>query len=233
MDLARITSRTSRLISSRFPTVGVFDDIAASETDLRAAFTLEAMTNGRLQPLSRLRAIPGGEIVSGATANIAMAAFIHCSDRGSRFNDGRLGAWYAAKEIETAIAETIYHNERRLRASAGGFPNRIQMRELVLDMDIDLLDLRGLAPDYPDLYHPTDYSGSQAFGITRRWPFADPPIDGIVYDSVRRSGGINLCIFRPAALELPIDQGSHYDYIWDVKGNLVDVIELRSVSLGR
>lgn len=232
MDPVRITSRTARLISSRFPTIGVFDDIASSENDLRAAFALEAMTNGRLQPLERLRAIPNGEVVSGPTANIAMAAFIHCCDTGSRFNDGRLGAWYASTDTDTAIAETIYHNERRLRASAGGFPNRIQMRELVSSIDIDLLDLRGLAPKHPELYHPTDYSASQAFGVKRRWPFAEPPVDGLVYDSVRRTGGINVCIFRPTTLALPIDQGNHYDYVWDAKGNLADVIKLTSVPLG-
>ena len=36
----RVRSRTHRLIASRFPTVGVFDDIAESEEDARAAFEL-------------------------------------------------------------------------------------------------------------------------------------------------------------------------------------------------
>ncbi|HMF60532.1 MAG TPA: hypothetical protein VK595_09175, partial [Vicinamibacterales bacterium] len=57
---ARFTERTSRLISSRFPTVGVFDDIADNEEDLRAAFELEDLTNTRLIATERLRLIPGG-----------------------------------------------------------------------------------------------------------------------------------------------------------------------------
>ncbi|MFN0022801.1 MAG: RES family NAD+ phosphorylase [Parvularculaceae bacterium] len=231
MELSWIISRTSRLISSRFPTIGVFDDIASNEEDLRAAFQLEQLTNGRLQPLQRLRALPEGEILTGATATIAMAAFIHCSDHGSRFNDGSLGAWYAATEIETAIAETVYHNERRLRASSGGFPNRIQMRELIVQFDAGFLDLRGLRAAHPELYHPTDYSASQAFGLQRRWPFVSDPVDGIVYDSVRRNGGTNICIFRPKAIHLPVIQGDHFDYVWDAKGRLADVIRLTSVPI--
>lgn len=232
MPVARIASRTARLISTRYPTIGVFDDIAANEDDLRAAFILEQMTNGRLAPLARLRAIPNGGIAAGPTASIAMAAFLHCSDSGSRFNDGKLGAWYAATETQTAIAETIYHNERRLRASAGGFPNRIQMRELVVHVDMDFMDVRGLSATNPALYHPTDYSGSQAFGMQNRWPFSANPADGVVYDSVRRPGGTNICIFRPTALPLPIVQGEHYDYVWDASGGLLDVILLTSVPLG-
>jgi hypothetical protein len=230
MRNARVSARTARLISSRFPTIGIFDDIASNETELRVAFTLEQMTNGRLQPLERLQAIPNGEIAAGPTAALAMAAFLHCSESGSRFNDGRLGAWYAATNIETAISETVYHNERRLRASASGFPNRIQMRELVVNLDIDLLDIRGLASTYPGLYHPTDYSASQAFGVQKRWPFAKESVDGLVYDSVRRAGGTNICLFRPTALPLPIIQGDHYDYVWDPAGN-VKVIRLASVQL--
>lgn len=215
---ARVRARTRRLIASRFPTVGVFDDIAESAEELRAAFELEALTNDRLQ--SRIGEIPIGGIATGATASIAMAAWLHCSDEGSRFNDGRLGAWYASTDAPTAIEETVYHHEQRLRASAAGFPARIQMRELIVDLDKRLLDLRGKAASHPELYDPDDYSGSQRFAAERRWPYADPGEDGLVYDSVRKAGGTNICVFRPTALPLPIVQGDHYDYVWDAAGNL-------------
>ncbi len=57
---SRFRGRTSRLIASRFPTIGVFDDIAGGEEDLRAAFELEDLTNTRLVATERLRSIPGG-----------------------------------------------------------------------------------------------------------------------------------------------------------------------------
>lgn len=215
---ARVRARTRRLIASRFPTVGVFDDIAESKEDLRAAFELEALTNDRLQ--SRIGEIPAGGVATGPTATLAMAAFLHSSDEGSRFNDGRLGAWYASTDAATAIEETVYHHELRLRASTAGFPARIQMRELVVELDKRLLDLRGQAKDHPELYDPVDYSASQRFAAERRWPYADPGEDGLVYDSVRKAGGTNVCIFRPTALPLPIIQGDHYDYIWDSAGKL-------------
>jgi len=200
--------------------VGVFDDIADDEDDLRAAFMLEGLTNGRLQAADRLNALPRGGVVAGPTASIAMAAFLHCADGGGRFSDGRLGAWYAATEIETAIEETVFHNERRLRLSAAGFPARLQMRELVLTVDMEMLDLRGLKADRPELYDPDTYLQSQAFAAERRWPFAQPGLDGFVYDSVRRRAGQNVCIFRPGALPLPIVQGAHYEYAWDGGGEL-------------
>ncbi|MEQ1929312.1 MAG: RES family NAD+ phosphorylase [Parvularculaceae bacterium] len=227
---SRVESRTARLIASRFPIVGVFDDIARDQDDLRAAFQLDEMTNGRLQPYLRLRAIPEGGLAIGPTASVVMAAFLHYGDTGGRFNDGKLGAWYAATDIETAIAETVYHNDRRLRASASGFPNRIQMRELIADVDIELLDLRDLRAARPELYLPDNYSQSQAFAMQLRWPFAASPEDGLVYSSVRRPGGTNICIFRPTGVPLPIIQGRRYEYAWDAGGNL-EVMLLTRISL--
>jgi hypothetical protein len=227
----RLAGRTSRLIASRFPTVGVFDDIAGSEEDLRAAFELEELTNTRLIATERLRAIPGGEVAhGGAGATLVMAAFLHASEEGGRFSDHRLGAWYAATTVQTAIAETVYHHERRLRASAAGFPARIQMRELAAHLDGEFLDVRGLQASRPELYHLTDYSASQAFAAARRWPFGEALEDGVIYDSVRRAGGVNVCVWRPLSVPLPVEQAAHYEYVWDAAGSLT-VLELRSVAL--
>lgn len=227
MKSSKVTSRTHRIIASRYPTIGVFDDIAENEDELRVAFELEAMTNGRLQPYRRLAALPEGGVVTGPTASIAMAAFLHCSDSGGRFNTSRLGAWYAALDQRTAIAETVYHNERRLRMSDAGFPNRIQLRELVVNVDMRCLDLRGV--DDPVLYDKDDYAGAQLFALNHRWPFAEKPVDALAYDSVRRDGGENICIFRPTAVPLPIEQGEHFEYVWDAAGELT-VLKLTNVD---
>lgn len=227
--LRRLTSRTHRLINSRFPTTGVFDDIAEDEDELRVAFQLEEMTNGRLLGMARLELMPPGSLAAGPTASLANAAFLHASETGGRFNGPDLGAWYCATEIETAIEETLHHNDHRLRASAGGFPNRIQLRELVVNLDLDLADLRGLQSERPELYDPDDYRGSQAFADSVRWPGQPDALDGLIYDSVRREGGVNACVFRPGALPLPIVQGGHYEYVWDAKGH-VEVIMLTGVA---
>lgn len=224
---SRVQARTHRLIASRFPTIGVFDDIAASEEELRVAFLLEDLTNVRSH--ARLNALPPHGVASGPTASMAMAAFLHCAPEGGRFSDGDLGAWYAATDLSTAIAETVYHHERRLRASAAGFPARIQMRELVVRLNADLLDLRGAQSSHPQLYALADYGRSQAFAREWRWPYAEPGEDGFVFDSVRRDGGVNVVIFRPAALRLPIGQGDHYEYVWDASGDLA-VLKLSLVK---
>ena len=124
---SRIRRKTHRLIASKYPTVGVFDDLTSDPGDLRVAFALEAMTNDRIAA-QRINLLPDEEIISGPVgsgASIVMAAFLHADQAGGRFTDSRLGGWYAAFELETAIAETLYHNDRRLRLSVDGFPNRI------------------------------------------------------------------------------------------------------------
>lgn len=224
---ARLRGRTHRLIASRFPTVGVFDDIAANEDELRAAFILEDLTNVRSH--ARLDTLPVGGVATGPTAYLAMAAFLHCGEGGGRFTGAELGAWYASTDLKTAMAETVFHHERRLKMSAGGFPARIQMRELMARLRSQLLDIRGAQQGHPELYDPHDYSGSQAFARGLRWPLGDPGEDGLVFDSVRRSGGTNVCIFRPTALELPIAQADHYEYVWDAAGVLT-IVKLTTID---
>ena len=211
-----------RLILSRYPTVGVFDHLVQDEQEARIAFLLEQATNPRLSEASdRLARLPPGAVITAANgqgASLVMAAFLHTTEAGGRFHTGDLGAWYAARDIDTAVAETLYHNERRLRLSEGGFPNRVQLRELVATLGATLPDVRGGADQWPDLYHPTDYTASQAFAHQRRWPIRAKSWDGLIYDSVRRAGGENIALFRPAAVPLPVLQARHFQYDWDKAG---------------
>jgi RES domain len=232
LQRSHIDQKTHRLIASRFPTVGVFDDLTSDAEDLRAAFILESLTNDRLT-VKRLGLLPDSEIISGPSgsgASMVMAAFLHADELGGRFSDGRLGAWYASFEVETAIAETIYHSTRRLRMSAGGFPNRIQMRELITTADCVLVDVRGTKDSSPELYHDTDYSASQAFAAQLRFRTSELPENGIVFDSVRRANGTNICIFWPSKVPQPVRQGGHFEYQWDAKGD-VSVAKITGVTV--
>lgn len=232
LSRAHIDQTTHRLIASRFPTIGVFDDLTSDAADLRAAFLLESLTNDRLT-VKRLGLLPDREIIagpSGSGASMVMAAFLHADAAGGRFTDGRLGAWYASFELETAFAETLYHNTRRLRLSVGGFPNRIQMRELIVAMDSELVDVRGLHESNPELYRDADYSASQAFGAELRFGKSDGIENGIVFDSVRRANGTNVCIFWPSKIALPVIQGGHFEYQWNAKGD-VSVARITDVTV--
>jgi hypothetical protein len=218
------------LISSRYPAVGVFDDLTADAQDLRAAFLLESATNDRLLLLGRrLTMLPDEEIVSGPGATLVMGAFLHADQAGGRFTDGRLGAWYASFDLKTAVAETLHHSGRRLRLSAGGFPSRLQIRELIANVDALLVDIRGQQKLRPDLYDPDDYRSAQGFGTNLRWPRQGSPENGIAFDSVRRTGGINVCVFRPSKVRLPVIQGEHLEYHWDAQGRPT-VIRLTTLS---
>jgi RES domain len=229
---ARVRCLTHRMIASKYPPIGIFDDITSDADDLRVAFELEALTNDRLAA-QRIGLLPKEEIISGpdgAGASIVMAAFLHADEMGGRFTDSRLGGWYASFDVETAIAETLYHNTRRLRMSDGSFPNRIQIRELIVDIDTKLIDVRGLQKDRPELYMDADYSASQAFASELRWPKLASAENGIVYDSVRRANGTNVCIFWPSKVSLPVIQGDHFEYRWDSAG-FSTVVKLTNIEL--
>jgi RES domain-containing protein len=138
-----------------------------------------------------------------------MAAFCHPAPGGGRFNGEALGAWYCATEIETAIAETVYHHTKRLAHSASGFRHVIQMRELLSEVDAEVCDIRGARESHPELYDPESYAASQPFGEALRRAGAN----GIVYASVRRPSGTNLVVYRPSLLP-PVIEGDHFDYRW-------------------
>jgi len=229
---ARVRATTHRLIASRYPPVGVFDDLTQDRDELAVAFLLESATNDRLGMLSgRLTLLPPDEVVQGPGATLVMGAFLHADAAGGRFTDGRLGAWYASLDVDTAIAETVFHSTRRLRMSEGAFPTSIQMRALVARTDCTLIDLRGQRHTRPALYDPDDYAASQAFGMSLRWPKSGEGANGIAYDSVRRKDGINVCVYRPSLIKLPVNQSDHYEYRWDAKG-AVSVLKLSNVEQG-
>ncbi|HEY4784331.1 MAG TPA: hypothetical protein VIH54_21090, partial [Chthoniobacterales bacterium] len=97
-DLARVDLRnTHRLIPSRYPPVGLFDEVASPE-DLDLLFELESWTNDRISAeLGVIQSIPRNEWVTGRPqATVIMAAFCHPAPKGARFSGPDRGAWYAA-----------------------------------------------------------------------------------------------------------------------------------------
>jgi hypothetical protein len=138
-----------------------------------------------------------------------MAPFTHVNPNGSRFADGSYGVYYAARELATAIAETVYHLGRFYAATADP-PHGEAMRALVGRIDARLHDIRGGDPRWTPLLDPDDYTASRALGQSLRAQGSN----GIAYSSVRRSGGQCLGAFRPKAVGLPI-QGRHLQYHWD------------------
>lgn len=210
LDAVRIRGRTHRLVPSRFPPIGVFDRVA-SPADARDAMELEGLTNDRVRlAIERSAILPDDDWVVGVPGStIVMAAFLHAVPEGGRFNGSQLGAWYAARDLQTAVRETIYHHTRRIAASSMGFDATITMREFVSALDARLIDLRGQQTAQPMLFHSDDYTESQRFGEARR----QAGDIGIIWNSVRRPSGECVVIYRPRVL-LPVTQGKHLEYRW-------------------
>ena len=117
-----------------------------------------------------------------------MAAFTHLNPDGSRFSDGICGVFYAARDLDTAIAETKHHRERFMSATGQG-RMELDMRVYLVDLDGDLHDLRGRSDSRPSVYHGNDYTAGRHLREVG-W-------NGIAYDSVRRAGGECVAVFWP------------------------------------
>lgn len=198
-----------RIIPSRFPPIQLFERVT-DPADLDAVLALESLTNDRIRvEVGQLELIPHEDRVAGPGTSAIMAAFTHLNPDGSRFSDGTYGVYYAGNTLETAIAETRYHREAFMRATAQ--PRmELDMRVYLADLDATLHDIRGLREALPAVYALEDYHASQALGRRlreqRSW--------GIAYDSVRHEGGECIGVFRPPALR-HCRQERHLCYAWD------------------
>jgi len=207
-------ARAHRIIASRYPPIDLFERVSADPAVWEALIAAEALTNPRVrQEAGEISLVPPEERVTGPGASWVMAAFTHVNPRGSRFSDGSFGVYYAARDLETAIAETTFHFGR-LAAAAGDGPRREDFRVLVGSVDARFHDLAALPDETlrrrlldPD---PASYPYSAAWARALRAEGGS----GLTYPSVRHAGGQCLAAFRPRALAIP-RQERHVQYHWD------------------
>lgn len=186
---------THRLIPSEFREDTVLHRLTTDSEDLTALFELEGATNERL--LGEAGLLPGitlRELVFGLSySHIVNAAFTHPKPFGSRFNGPERGAWYAGFSLETAGIEVAFHKSEELR--------EINWREKETFLYADFLaDFRGEFHDvredfgFAKFLDPTSYAASQKLAEE----LLDMGSAGVVYPSVRHSGGTCIVCFRPA-----------------------------------
>ncbi len=198
-----------RLIASRYPTVSLYDDIA-DPADLEVVFAIEALTNPRIRDqLGQLQLVPPEDRISGAGSTPIMAAFTHLNPEGSRFSDGHYGVYYAAQDLDTAVAEVSHHRALFLQRTAETAID-IDLRLITAPLAAPLHDLRGLRGRAPALYDPVDYGAGQSLGRRLR----EAGSWGVLYHSVRHPGGLCAGLFRPRALK-PARQAAHIALHWD------------------
>lgn len=112
--------------------------------------------------------------------------------------------------LQTALLETAHHHARFMASTKETPGWTSQFREIVLDIRGRLHDLRGDDSSYAGFLNPSDYAEAKALGEQLRTAASD----GLVYPSVRSSGGTCVGLFYPDLAVSPV-QRRHLDYRWD------------------
>ncbi len=190
---------THRLIPSKYTgrNDSVLTRIAVDDAHLRDIFDLDSATNDRLLTENDRR--PGigvGELVFATPCyRIVNAAFCHPHPLGSRFNGPDRGAWYGGFSIETSIAEVAFHKRIELAEISWAKPVSLTYDDYLADFTGSFHDLRGAAA-FAACLDPDSYVESQP--LSHR--LLGEGSLGIVYPSVRHSGGTCIACFRSAVV---------------------------------
>jgi len=202
---------SNRLIPSKYsiPDESVLAGISPNRDVLDIAFEMDNLTNDRLRSEHEL--LPGigpHELVFGIPyASVINAAFAHAHPEGSRFNGPDRGAWYAARNLRTAIDEVAYHQAVAL-AEIGVFEDETTYDVYLADFSGEFHDLRG-SGRFKTCLSRNSYVASQE--LAERL-LAEGSL-GIVYPSVRHTGGECLVCFRPA-LVTNVRKSTTYRFRW-------------------
>lgn len=199
---------THRLIGSKHGE-SVLNRIADSPRHLDDIFKLDIATNERTLVES---GIPTGidvhELLFGLPySQIVNAAFTHPHPLGSRFNGPDRGAWYSGFELETAMAEVAFHKTIDL-LEIGVLEDDVTYDEYRADFSAEFHDLRR-SKRFAKYLDPNSYVASQQLAEEL---LAAGSL-GIVYPSVRNSGGTCIACFRPA-LVMNVAKGATYRFVW-------------------
>ena len=146
-----------RIVPSRFPPVQLFEHVTNSG-DREATFELESRTNSRIRDVGgEISFVPPSERITGPGTSDIKAASTRLNPEGSRFSAGTFAVFYAARDLNTAIAETIHHRERFMRATAQ--PRmELYMQIYLVDLVGNIRDLRNMNEKYPLVYRPDNYA---------------------------------------------------------------------------
>lgn len=214
-----VHSDSYRLIPSHYPPIALFENLLDPQ-DLDAAYALESLTNDRLRDqVGNIALVSPDDRVTGNGTTAIMAAFTHVGIE-SRFTKGQYGVYYAGLDRDTAIAESKFSRARLMTATNEG-PQILTMRCYQCEVNASLVDLR----DDPAVHNPDSFTYAQALGemLKRKNEL------GVLYNSVRHTGGQCIAALRPPALTPPAVQAGHYQFHWDGKSvtQVLHIVEQR------
>ena len=193
---------THRLIHNRYAqtdepllTQLLGDD--ATSPDSAALVDLAGATNSRLRAQQHVgQGIAADELVFGVPHwRVINSAFTYASPSGSRFNGPDRGAWYAAVDVETALAEVNFHKTVEL-AETDWWTLTVDYQDYLSDIHAPLHDLRSTDARAIACLDADSYVAGQTLAAEL---LADGSI-GIAYPSVRHDASDAVACFRPAAV---------------------------------
>lgn len=207
--------RTIRLVSSARLRDAVMTPLADDADELELLAEIEGATSSRLIAEQRgFGGLPADELVHGVPhARFINASFAYARPRApNRFNPANRGAWYAALDAETCIAEVGHHLTQAL-AEAGDFNAVVEYGEMIASMSGVFIDLRAF-PDHPSLDPDTakGYPAGNALAAQAR----GEGHNGIIYPSVRHAGGTCIAALWPNVVQSVV-QGAMHRLTWSGK----------------
>ena len=215
MPLPKVTAlavqNTHRLIPAKFlPNQDtVLTRIADDRAHLDDIFALDGATCDRVVGVNNL--LPGiglGELVEGVPGHsIINAAFCHAHPLGSRFNSPDRGAWYAGFELETSMAEVMFHKSLDLHEIGWEEVEESTYCDYLANFDGEFHDIRD-DETFADCLSPISHTASQ--GLAQQ--LLEAGSAGVLYPSVRGEGECIAC-FRPAMVG-NVRPGGNYIFRW-------------------
>jgi hypothetical protein len=198
-----------RLVNSKFPPITLFDDVI-SKDDFETVYAVQALTNPRiLNELGNLSLLSTNEIPFGIDGvNYVTAPFTHINPDGSRFSHGDFGVLYLADTINTAIKETLYHQEKYFQNVHDLHYDTVDMRCLKVTFSADVVDCL----EVEGIYELDDYSLPRSLGAQLK----KNAEQGFQYYSVRNQGSTCWGLFSPIYVSTAI-QTKHFEFIFDGK----------------
>lgn len=193
-----------RLIPAKYAAEeSVLEELGLPEHTLADLSELDAATNERkIAERGGNEAVGPAELLYGVPeAHVVNAAFAHPGPAGGRFNTPRRGAWYAAAALETSVREVAYHKARFLQDARIAERLTFEYQDFLADFAgryhfLDRGEIRRCLRAEPV---PECYLAGQALAAS----LLEAGSEGIVYPSVRHSGGTCIACLRPALVFHP------------------------------
>lgn len=205
-------ARTIRLVTTARLRDSVLKALADSPHELSELEEIESATSARLIAQHHgIEGIPAGQLIHGVPHEAFINASFAYAKPGelNRFNGPDRGAWYAALDVATCLAEVSFHMTGFLER-AGDYNAVVDYAELYASLAGEYLDLRA-ARDHPCL-NPNPTIGYKLGNVLAKAVLAQG-INGIIYPSVRHAGGTCFAVLWPHAVQSVV-QGGVFRLTW-------------------